>query len=145
MSHKYVYVIGPEAGHLKIGLTKNVPTRLVDLQVGSPIPLILHLSVRIPSHLAAQVEDHTHWLLYEYRVSGEWFEVNAALAIKAVKDAVTSVKKSPSKITDCTSTMLSLRVPAYLAYEINQTLRGGEGQSDFMRAAMYQELKRRKK
>lgn len=145
MPDKYVYVIGPKTGHLKIGLAKSVSARFGQLQTGSPIPLTLHFSVGVQSHTAGRVEDHAHWLLHEYRASGEWFNVSAALAIEAVKEAVLSVKKLPSKITDCTSTMLSFRVPAYLAHEINTALRGGEGQSDLIRAAVYQELKRRRK
>ena len=142
----YVYVIGAEGGeHVKIGIARNVAIRLSQLQCGSPFRLAMHASVSVPAHLAAQIEDHAHWLLYEFRNSGEWFAVSGELATKAVKDAAAAIKKYAPRTKDRTSTMLSLRVPAYLALEIDESLKGGEGRSDLIRAAMHQELIRRKK
>lgn len=145
MASTYVYVIGPENGHLKIGIAKNANMRLADLQCGSPLPLILHASLSVPLHLARQIEDHAHWLLYNCRASGEWFSIDVLTATDAVKNAYEAVKKYKSKSRDSASTMLSTRVPAYLATEIDEILRGGEGRSDFVRAAIFQELSRREK
>jgi Meiotically Up-regulated Gene 113 (MUG113) protein len=146
MASLYVYVIGPERGeHVKIGIAKNVHTRLISLQNGSPSRLAMHASIPVPAHLAHQIEDHAHWILYEFRNSGEWFAVSAELAKKAVSDAAATVKKYAPKTKDRTSTMLCLRCPAYLALEIDEALKGGEGRSDLIRAAVHQELIRRKK
>lgn len=145
MSNSYVYVIGPEKGYLKVGIAINVTSRLAMLQTGSPVPLFIHTSVRVPSELSRQVEDYAHWILCEHRAEGEWFNAEPALATRAVNDAYAAVKKHNSKSSKHGTTMISMRVPYVFISDMDGLLVGGEGRSDFMRAAVMQELLRRSK
>jgi hypothetical protein len=51
------------------GLAENPNLRRSDLQVGSPMPLILYAAVPAKSSL----EEHVHAVLAEHRLVGEWF------------------------------------------------------------------------
>lgn len=66
----YIYIVRRgEDGPVKIGRTKDVGKRLVELQVGSPDKL--RLVARFPA--PEWVEDRLHSVLTAHRLSGEWF------------------------------------------------------------------------
>lgn len=68
---RWVYVIGnAESRLVKIGSTRDVAQRLANLQVGSPAPLHLILSVRTNAY--AERALHRHFA--PYRRHGEWFD-----------------------------------------------------------------------
>ena len=78
MANRYsIYAIGPSRGKpIKIGYTKNLKLRLIDLQTGSHEELqvwceIEHLSL----DEAKKVEHAVHKSLRDYHIRGEWFDV----------------------------------------------------------------------
>ena len=76
-----VYVIVASCGHVKIGITDDVPKRLAGLQTSNPLPLRLYTSVRASDRKTARlVESSCHSLLALYRVCGEWFSVIPQIA-----------------------------------------------------------------
>ncbi len=74
----YVYFIKMQDGvehlsYVKIGYSKDVETRLQDLQVGSPFELVLLR--RIFSENASELEKEMHSKYAQYRTRGEWFRM----------------------------------------------------------------------
>lgn len=94
---RWVYVIGNAASHLvKIGSTRDIALRLANLQVGSPAPLHLLLSVR--TNAFAEHALHQHFV--PYRRHGEWFDfgdldpaVEVCAAIAAIGTTPESARK----------------------------------------------------
>ena len=84
-----IYVIGtPGMSVVKIGLTNaNLAERLSALQIGNPQPLALLWSVEGGRVL----EGHLHATFHEYRVRGEWFD------LEPLGDAVAAVQKAVSE------------------------------------------------
>ena len=80
-----VYVIQGDHGLVKIGISTNVQARLTTLQTSSPFPLRLVFSTVCADALMAEQEAHA--ALAPYRISGEWFDVPAHMAIAAVQQA----------------------------------------------------------
>lgn len=80
----FVYFIhAPSVKRLKIGFTVNVNTRFNELQLGSPVKLVLLNYVRG----AFQLEITLLALFDRYRIHGEWFE--------AAPDLLRYIKKLP--------------------------------------------------
>ncbi len=74
----YVYFIKMQEGaehlmYVKIGYSKDVGTRLQDLQVGSPFELVLLR--KIFSENAPELEKEMHAKYAQYRARGEWFRM----------------------------------------------------------------------
>jgi len=68
----YVYVIHAEStNRIKIGHTRNVQTRLADLQTYCPFPVRLLYAVYCDD--APALESLLHGAMGQYRVLGEWF------------------------------------------------------------------------
>jgi len=66
-----LYVIGqPGTSIVKIGVTRNVSSRLKSLQTGSPVPLAV-LWWHPGSY---DLEENLHAKFSEYRLAGEWFD-----------------------------------------------------------------------
>lgn len=85
----YVYVISAEPGVHKIGLTEDVKARRSALQTGHYKRLKVEFSLKTDT--AAKVERYAHDQLASKRLEGEWFAVDAATAIRAVKLAERSI------------------------------------------------------
>jgi hypothetical protein len=67
----FVYFIQQEdKGPIKIGLTEDILSRLVDLQVGNPHDLYLRAFIRDAGH---EIEVALHKLFSADRIRGEWF------------------------------------------------------------------------
>lgn len=71
----YVYVIHYEQDLYKIGISEDVESRMVNLQIGTPkrLKLVDKFFVRNPP----TVEQSIHINCARYRVSGEWFRLSA--------------------------------------------------------------------
>lgn len=98
-----IYVIGtPGAAVVKIGLT-NAPLteRLSALQIGNPLPLAVLWNVEGDRAL----EDHLHATFHEYRIRGEWFD------LEPLGDAVAAVQKAVSEA----DTAAMLKAPHFRA------------------------------
>ena len=89
---RFVYVIGPSVGDLKIGISRNVATRRYELQRTNGVELAIIASWKLPSFECVDVERHAHWLLRSCRTRGEWFSCQPAEAIAAVERAIRSVR-----------------------------------------------------
>jgi hypothetical protein len=108
----YVYVIGPEAGPFKIGLSHNVERRLYDLQVGSPVRLLLMWKQRFQDRMdASTVEASLHRSLASFWCHGEWFKMSAEDAILAVKKFENTRRTRP--IDDAMAMILKYSAGAY--------------------------------
>lgn len=77
--HSYVYFIS-DGEYIKIGKADNPVARLSELQVGNPRELkILYL---VPAHTqrdATKIEGKLHLTYRDYRIGGEWFDINGKL------------------------------------------------------------------
>lgn len=72
----YVYCLTDQLGHYKIGMSRQVDTRIKQLATQPPFEIQL-----IASHLVydmRQYESCLHWLFREKRLRGEWFTLSEA-------------------------------------------------------------------
>lgn len=81
---RFVYVISVSGGHVKIGRSDAPWKRLMDIQVGNPRPVRLHLCLCTQPMDAVTVEAKAHARLFQKRVEGEWFDCTVEQAVKAV-------------------------------------------------------------
>lgn len=80
-----IYLIGLSRGPVKIGLSRDVPKRLCELQIGNPFPLLIHGTQSVPDADAVDIERACHRHFRAHAMSGEWFDVPPADALTAVK------------------------------------------------------------
>lgn len=71
----FVYVIGG-GGLYKIGASQNVEHRLIDLQVGSPVPLKVVCVIKTTQYTHISLERALHRRLVDKRRHGEWFDLD---------------------------------------------------------------------
>lgn len=97
---------GPCQDLHKIGIAKDMQTRLLQLQTSNPFDLIIWHWVDFPDRrTAAMAERRVHQILDEYRQRGEWFQCFGTTALAAVLTSVNGMAhilglKSPSEIDD---------------------------------------------
>jgi nitrous oxide reductase len=84
LGSRSIYIIGVSDNPVKVGLADRPRTRLAQLQIGNPDPLILHHVVRVPHQVAPQVEAAAHATLASHHRIGEWFNVSAEEAREVV-------------------------------------------------------------
>lgn len=85
MSRTYLYVVGREEGPVKVGISTNVLSRMRALQTGCPFKLELLAMFRFDTREdAASQESFFHECYADVRTSGEWFRIEADLAIEGV-------------------------------------------------------------
>lgn len=118
-SRRHVYLVGsPAVRPVKIGVSDNPEARLADLQVGSPVPLLLLW--RTPG--GQRLESALHDYFAPYRLHGEWFdfgEENPA-ALVATAAVLLGYRSQPEKVdeparylfSDCTSCAAARVAPA---------------------------------
>lgn len=78
-----VYVIGPADGAVKVGLAKDVRSRVATLQTGHPHQLLIHHQIECAE--ASRIEGFAHRMLRHCRLNGEWFSCSVAVARHAVE------------------------------------------------------------
>lgn len=71
----FIYVIGPEEGPQKIGISKDVEVRLGNLQTGHPSKLVIHHVEEITDGRVRLLEKQIHKELNHKRLNGEWFDL----------------------------------------------------------------------
>jgi T5orf172 domain len=86
MTGSFVYVIEGQAGHHKIGVSRDPIQRLSDLQTGSPFPLRFAY-IGVTPGTGYNIEGVAHNLLEQHKVLNEWFTVPASIAIGATLEA----------------------------------------------------------
>ena len=89
-AERFVYVIGPETGAQKVGVTNSPELRRVALSVGGKA-LRIHATVAVQAIEALAVERYAHCLLYDHHVRGEWFDVSPQVATEAICLAATRI------------------------------------------------------
>lgn len=83
-----VYVIAVDrpdqpAGPVKVGVTRNVGSRLGSLQTGCPFPLkVVHIFPVPDRDIALGAERAFHTVLKKHRMSGEWFDLSPKAAVE---------------------------------------------------------------
>ena len=83
----YIYVIGSENGPCKVGITNSLTSRLRSIQTGSPHRLkLLYAHPCSDRDEAKAHEKMFHECHQECRLEGEWFNLDAELAIEGVED-----------------------------------------------------------
>jgi hypothetical protein len=86
-----VYVIGPQDGLYKIGISRDPQLRLSEIKrVQGPMPSIHALYERNSDGEARSIERAAHHTLRPLRVWGEWFSVTPDQAMKAIEKAIIS-------------------------------------------------------
>lgn len=95
----HLYVI-QAADHCKVGVAYDPTFRLMQLQVGSPIPMVLVASRPCPMDYAAKAEHGAHRLLGEFWLKGEWFAVTPDVAVDAVERALPWAKSGGQYLSD---------------------------------------------
>src|SRR6476661_1387512 len=81
MSKMSVYVIGSEAGPMKIGISANPTSRLATLQTASPVRLSLICAVQLDREMAVAAERLFHETHKRWRLNGEWFSMVQRVAV----------------------------------------------------------------
>lgn len=85
----FVYVIGREQGPVKVGISHNPHARVRELQTGCPFKAeLLHFQPLPTREWARQIEGDFHAVYDNCRLYGEWFDIEAELAIDGVETAV---------------------------------------------------------
>lgn len=90
-----VYVIGPEGGPFKVGITTCLDRRLDQLQRASAYPIQLLHSATFPSRLARIVEKTLHKLLSDGHSHGEWFHFDYRTFEDLLAEAVIIASEPP--------------------------------------------------
>lgn len=81
----YIYVIGHVDGPVKVGISINPSARIRELQVGCHFTLqLLHQRACRSRQEAFRRERDFHAVYAGDRLSGEWFNIDAELAIEGV-------------------------------------------------------------
>lgn len=91
-----VYVITCDGADIsKIGITKDVQHRLLNMQSGSPLKLNLFNIYSVEGALAYQIEQECHKELWSHHSHGEWFKVNGRTAWRCVQRVGDRLSLSP--------------------------------------------------
>lgn len=75
----YILLVHPKVRgrlYVKVGIAKNVRTRVSDLQTGCPFKIEPLICCSVPFTGARKKESELHGLLYDFRSNGEWFLLN---------------------------------------------------------------------
>jgi len=80
----FIYVIGPDEGEQKIGLSKSPERRLKNLQTGHPKRLRIHHKEPIDATIVHKLEKKIHTELNYKRTKGEWFNMTPQEATEFV-------------------------------------------------------------
>ena len=84
----WVYVVSDRRGHVKVGMSEDVASRLAGLQGANPLPLVLEMTVGpMERDEAHRLESRTHAILERCRTSGKWFSCGTDEAAEAVRQA----------------------------------------------------------
>lgn len=89
LGSSYIYLIGPEGGPLKIGISTQPEIRAKQLQTAHPRRVAVFGYWQHPN--ARTVEAEAHRLLAAWRLSGEWFEIDQNRAAVAIAPAISNV------------------------------------------------------
>lgn len=81
----FIYVIGPEVGPQKIGITNDLKKRLKAIQTGNPDQLYIHHFEEIDTRTKVRLlERKIHLELNYKKLKGEWFNLTKEEAVDYV-------------------------------------------------------------
>lgn len=99
-----IYIIGPDVGPLKVGVSADPIKRLKGVQSGHPLALSIKATFEVGSLPPYEVETLAHSLLRDSRLKGEWFACSFEEASAAVAQALGEIAEYrdaiESRITD---------------------------------------------
>jgi hypothetical protein len=81
----YVYCLHDQLGHYKIGISKQVTTRLKQLSTQPPFEIVLEFAFKAP--FARRYEGLLHNIYSEKRLKGEWFTLTSEDIATIKRDA----------------------------------------------------------
>jgi predicted GIY-YIG superfamily endonuclease len=85
-NNNFIYVIGRQDGPVKVGVTSNPQSRLGQIRTGCPFHVeLLHAEPMLSRAHALQHEADFHAVYEEKRLNGEWFDIDAELAIELIE------------------------------------------------------------
>lgn len=94
MSTCFVYVIGQEAGPVKIGISVKPSARVSALQTGCPLKIsLLHVAECGSRESAELREKIVHQENFSRRLTGEWFELTMTQARESVEASAGTVER----------------------------------------------------
>lgn len=85
-----VYVIGPDRGPFKVGISGDVERRRKALQTSHYERLTIHLTVDVTN--ARVLEADFHEAFSNHRLSGEWFDMPLEAIVDALQDGFERAK-----------------------------------------------------
>lgn len=89
----YLYCVGPNGGHNKLGITKNITRRIYTLRNGNSRKLRLKRIWWTPTREAAvQLEAALHIALRDHLVRGEWFDVAVDALARQVLELASALR-----------------------------------------------------
>lgn len=84
-----IYVIGRMEGPVKVGITSNLKARFKQIKTGCPFPIEPLYAVRMRSREHALWHENNFHIVYgESRMEGEWFDLEAELAVEGIDCAL---------------------------------------------------------
>lgn len=155
--HAYLYVCGYEGGPFKIGYGYNPGNRMKDHVRNGHAGIFMVGAWPVGAGIAQAAERYVHWLLRDKHFQKEWFNVTQEEAEAAVRHALSpgaiDAHDEFSMIPPITGKDKNLghkewartNFAAGTLLRVKSVVAKGETQSDFMRAAVEAELKRRER
>lgn len=92
----FVYVIEIDGGPVKIGRTNNSRLRLREFQMACPLPMKIAFQREMTQRQSVLVETAVHRRFRQAKVRGEWFEVSAVDAAKAINEIAQNIVGDPT-------------------------------------------------
>ncbi|MFG1302126.1 GIY-YIG nuclease family protein [Xanthobacter sp. V3C-3] len=153
----YLYVCGYEGGPFKIGYAYNPDKRMKDHVRDGHAAIFMVGKWPAGAAIVQAAERYVHWILRDKHLQKEWFNVTQEEAEAAVRQALSpgalKAHDEFSMIPPVTGRDKNLghkewartNFAAGTLIRIKSVIANGETQSDFMRAAVEAELKRRER
>jgi hypothetical protein len=88
-ANEYLYVIGRKKGPIKVGVSSNPQSRLKSIQTGCAFPIKNLFQVRMLNRDQALGQERAfHEIHAGQRLHGEWFDMDAELAIESIETGI---------------------------------------------------------
>lgn len=94
---KSVYIITSSEGTTKVGLTRNLQSRLRELQLNRLPDILTVVRLFAIGEKARLVEKRAHGILSEFRISEEWFSCDEEVAANAIRKVCSEVGVAPDE------------------------------------------------
>lgn len=110
----FIYIIGPEGGPYKIGISGNVNERIEAIQATSPVKVFLFSARRLDSRFdAVGFERQVHSSLKEHRLHNEWFNCGLETAKNAIRAKV-QPRRPPQSMPKIMIELMEMTKPQYM-------------------------------